>query len=336
MYVTYIWLPIGTYHMELRTYPRRIQVIGKKTYAVTLPKRWVSSHNLDKGSLVLLVERDDGTLVVVPGGKTYPEVKAKAVLHASFGEEAELERNVIALYEAGYDVIRVVVKPRVTRQFLRVLKKVLARLSGVEVAEEGEDYVLLQVVLDPRRVGFDRVLGRMEVLLRASLSDLLEYAEKGTREALKALVERDDEVDKCHFLLNRQASLVVRRPELARDLGLESLVELIPILYYGKTLERMADTLTQLAMYLLEFAAPLDVSLVKTMRRGLKWAILAFRDEDQSAAKSLAREYSKYFSKTTREVLSDPRNYLVGNFLSLCLDVVEAYVELVATRIPSV
>lgn len=322
--------------MNLRTYPRRLQVVGRKAYAITLPKRWVLSHNLERGSIVYLVERADGSLVVVPETRLSEDVTRKAALYTTTSELAELERNVIALYEAGYDVIRVVVRPRVTNSFMRELRKVLYRLSGLEVIEEGTDYVVLQVVLDPSKLSFPRVLERMEVLVRSSVKDLEEYSTSGDRELLILLRERDDEVDKYYFLLNRLASVIVRRPELAGEMGLDSLLELVPVLYYGKTLERMGDTLSQLAMYLMELRAPLDLELVKRMERALRLAILTFRRGDTTAARKLSRECSEFFSRPSGEVLSDPRLYLTGNFLSLCLDVIEAYVELAATKVPSV
>ena len=313
-----------------------MQVVGRKAYAVTLPKRWVLSHNLERGSIVYLVERADGSLVVVPETRLGGDVTRKAVLHTTASELAEFERNVIALYGAGYDVIRVVVRPRVTNSFMRELRKVLYRLSGLEVIEEGTDYVVLHVVLDPSKLSFPRVLERMEVLVRSSIKDLEEYSTSGDRELLVLLRERDDEVDKYYFLLNRLASVVVRRPELASEMGLGSLLELVPVLYYGKTLERMGDTLSQLAMYLLELKVSLSSELVELMERALRLAILTFKKGDMDAARSLSRECSEFFSRPFKEVLSDPRLYLVGNFLSLCLDVIEAYVELAVTKVPTV
>ena len=207
---------------------------------------------------------------------------------------------------------------------------------GLELVEEGVDYVELQVVLDPSSASLKRTLERMEVLVRASLRDLEEYARTGDKGLLSLLMDRDNEIDKHYFLLNRQASLVVRRPEMAEELGLGSLLELVPVLYYGKTLERMGDTLSQLAMYLSEFDAKMDAELVGLMKRALSLAVLAFKGGDQEAARALSELYESFFSRPSREILSDARLYLAGNFISLCLDVVEAYVELLATKSPTV
>lgn|GEM_PF-753684 len=332
--ILYIYSTLSIYYVArpLRVYVRRVQRVGYSTLSVTLPKRWAVARGVDKGSLLYIYEMPDGSLIVKTRGEEEWPGRLKALLKVSEAAEVELERSIIALYEAGYDVIKVAARGKLGAS--GAIRKALKRLSGVEVVEEGRDYVVLEVVLSPQNLKFPRILDRMEVLVRSSLDDLGEYAAKGCGEVLYSIVERDDELDKFYFLLVRQASTCFRNPGMAGELGLDEQLEVLPILYYGKTLERMGDTLTQLAMYAAEYGRRVGEELVQLMRDAFSCAVSSFRRGDERAMRRLTLLHHNYFRRSPRELLGDPVLSLTGNFLSLCMDAIDARVELVALRWP--
>lgn len=334
--ILYIYSFPSIYHVErpLRVYVRRVQRVGYSTLSVSLPKRWAAARGVGKGSLLYVYEMPDGSLVVRTSEEGERPVRLKALLRVSDVAEAELERSVIALYEAGYDVIRVVARGGLSAAISRAVKRALWRLSGIEVVEEGKDYVILEVVLSPQNLSFPKILDRMEVLVRSSLDDLEEYAAGEGRALLSSIVERDDELDKFYFLLVRQASTCFRSPRMAGELGLDLQLEVLPILYYGKTLERMGDTLTQLAMYASEYERRVELGLVRLMREAFSCAVSSFRRGDEKAMRRLTLTHHDYFRRSPRELLGDPVLSLTGNFLSLCMDAIDARVELSALKWP--
>lgn len=318
--------------MKSRTHVRRVQLVGYSTLAVSLPKRWASRVGLSKGSRVLVEELPDGALLLRPGEASWgSEGKLVAELGLPEGIEVEVERGVIALYEAGYDVIRVVAP----RAALRVVRRLLKRLSGVEVVAESDESVTLEVVLDHASLSFERVLARMAELVQLSLSDLNEYTGSRNPELLWRVIERDDELDKFYFLLVRQSSMCLRKLRLAQELGLRGVAEVYPLLYYGKTLERMGDTLVQLAMCLGEFTEQLDARTIQLMRKAFTLAVRAFTTGDPAAAKELTLLYAGSLADhSSTGVLSSVPRALAVNFLALCVDVLDSRVELEATRRP--
>lgn len=313
------------------TYVRSIQKVGYSTFTVSLPKEWAQRQGVKKGSKVVIRELPDGSLVlsVAERGQGLPR-KLSANLELSGDEgEVELERGVIALYQAGFDTIRVRAPP----SSLEVLRKIRNRLSGVEVVEEGEESAVLEVVLNNVELGFSRILDRMVALLQSSIEDIRKYSTENSVRALQKVVERDDEIDKFYFLLVRQASLCFRKPEIFSELGLSSQGEVLPLLYYGKTLERLGDTLTQMAMYTLDRKAPIPGGVVALLQKALEKAVLSFNSRSTAAMKELTRmQYEFYASQRPGDLLSNPVLYLAGNFLSLCVDVIEARIEYDAVR----
>jgi|YelNatPaOPRAMG01_1025707.scaffolds.fasta_scaffold20477_2 phosphate uptake regulator len=314
-----------------RIYVRRIQRVGYSSLSVSLPKRWAKSWGLDKGSRVIIRELPDGTLLLAPESRASAASSGwKALLELPDGAEAEVERGVIALYEAGYDAVKVVAPPSA----LKALSRLVRRLSGVEVVEEGPGYAVLEVVLDHASLGFGRILDRMASLVRASLEDLAGYAGGAGPESLDRVVLRDDELDKFYFLLVRQASMCFRKPHLLRDLGLSDSAEILPSLYYGKTLERMGDTLVQLAMYAKESGRRMAADLIVRMREAFYLSVIAFKEGEEAASKLAALHKGFFEGRSPAEIIGDPYLSLTGNFLSLCLDVLDARVELEAVKRP--
>ncbi|MEM1508510.1 MAG: phosphate uptake regulator PhoU [Thermofilaceae archaeon] len=318
--------------MESRTTQvRNVQKVGYSTFTVSLPKGWAQRQGVKKGSKVVVRELPDGSLVlsIAEREQDLPR-RFSANLELSEEEgEVELERGIIALYQAGFDTIRV----QAPSSSLEVLRKVRNRLSGIEVVEEREKFAVLEVVLDYLELGFNRILGRMVALLQSSLENIQKYSTENNVHALQKVVERDDEIDKFYFLLARQASLCFRRPEILSKLGLSSQGEVLPLLYYGKTLERLGDTLTQLAMYALDRRAPIPENIVILLQKALEKAVLSFDAKSATAMKELTRmHYEFYASQKPGDLLSNPILYLTGNFLSLCVDVIEARIEYDAVK----
>lgn len=314
-------------------YVRKLQRVGYSTLSVSLPKRWCQRLELNSGSKVVMYELPEGALVLRPeeggGGLS---TKQSALLELSRGTAADVERGLIALYEAGFDVMRVVAP----LEALQAVEKVRKRLIGVEVVREESGSVTLEVVLDHASLSVERVLERMVSLVELSLRDLLNYAQ-GSPEALSRVVGRDDELDKFYFLLTRLSSVCVRRPGLLHQLGLSEPVEALPYLYCGKTLERMGDVLAQMAMYAQGRGVPLSTKLVELMAEALRLSMLVFRGDSAEAEGRLAKLHRAFFEgRNPVEILSDPLLSLAGNFLSLCLDVLDVRVELDALKRPMV
>jgi len=316
----------------LNVHTRRVQEVGYSTLTIALPKDWSRKMGVRRGDVLHVLEMPDGSLVIRKELETRSAQRMEGSLVVYSEDSKELERSVIALYETGYDAVRISGDAGILARLREAIYRLAGRLIGVEIVEEGGAAFTLEVVLDPTTLDFHRILDRMELLIRASIHDLAEYSSRGDIQPLRRVLSRDDEIDKLYFLAVRQASTCFKRPELADRIGVVDRRELLPLLYYAKTLERIGDTVAQLAMYLLEFKAGLPSELVEMIDQAFTCSIRAFRKGDDTAAQRLAQMHFEYFSRDPREILSSTLDYLTGNMLSLCLDTIEARVELMAVR----
>ncbi len=60
---------------------RKVQVTGKSTYVVSLPKKWVTSVQLRNGDSIALIPMPDGTMLINPKlKKTEKELTKRVIL----------------------------------------------------------------------------------------------------------------------------------------------------------------------------------------------------------------------------------------------------------------
>jgi len=154
---------------------RRLQKVGKATYSVSLPKRWVVKRGLRPGDTVEINEELDGSLRIKP-----LEIKSKP-LSCKINAElcrtpAQLVKLVTACYRAGYDSIEISFAGGAALETLKAVKDVIAKgLPGFELVEETGSRLFIRNVLDHSRYPLDDLLRRIQLAASAIFSNLIEF-----------------------------------------------------------------------------------------------------------------------------------------------------------------
>ena len=317
--------------MNKQWHVRSIQKTGRSTFIVSLPRKWVLNHGLERGSKVLLEFLDDGSLRVKPYLEEEKPIlqENRVVLEIESGEDTSIERLLIAYYEAGYDVITINQRPYLSEELRKEVRRALLRLSGLEVVEESSDKLLLQVIIDESQIPIKKTLERMENIVRSMLADLKKSVIENNAKILESIVERDNELDKFYFFLGRQAVLAIKGKRSSLNMGLEDVVLVLPYKTYGKCLEEMGDTLVSVTRYVLsknELLKERDskmLEILNYLEKSFEWAIRAFREKSEEAIKttSFFLSFEQYLYKPDVIIL------LASRFLSLCIDIIEAHIE---------
>ncbi|MGC9107766.1 MAG: PhoU domain-containing protein [Infirmifilum sp.] len=302
---------------------RKLLKLGKTSLAVTLPREWVEKNGLREGD-TLFLEEYDNYLLISPIMRREEFIEETKVLEAAQGDEDTVERMIIALYQAGYSSIKVVsTSGRVPLSLRETIRKTLKRLVGLEVFEEGSDYILLQMLANTASTEVPKVLNRMEVLILNSIKDLEEFVRTGDMSYLKDILERDEEVDKFYFLLSRQVNLSILYSWYLAKVGIPNKTLLLPIFNYGKTLERVGDVIVNIAR--IAHIVELSEEDIRVIHEAFEAGIKAFKTGDEESKLVITKTYREYFEKFESSSLID---HLLGNIISLILDMLESRVEL--------
>lgn len=230
-------------HMDMET--RKIQVTGKSTYVVSLPKKWVLKVNIRNGDSVALLPLPDGTLLINPHITNKDKGHTKKAIQIEDDIE-QLQRSFIASYLAGYNVFEFRSRVPLDKEIRNSIRKICKSVIGPEIVEEGENLVVARNLLDSTDFTFSKGIRRMHAIAHDMHSMAIEVIRTGRQELAEEVKQRDDEVDKLYWMIARQYNNVLRDVSLSDRIGIRP-QEALGYLLVAKSFERIADHATRIA-----------------------------------------------------------------------------------------
>ncbi|MEM0308951.1 MAG: phosphate uptake regulator PhoU [Thermofilaceae archaeon] len=338
--------------METREVTRRVQLIGRSTYVVSLPKNWAKRVGIGRGSPVTIVLEPDGSLRLVPPplqeGKR-PECK---MVIRDGESEGTIIREIMSRYLVGYKVIRVELPPD-GKRFKDVIKRIISnKMIGVELLEDGEHSIVLQVLVNVEELPVNLVIQRMGQVGAGMIDDSMEGLFARNITLLEDVISRDDFIDKLYLYLLRQLNAGVRGFVGIEEIGLKSLEEIIEYAVVGKSVERCADHAEKIARNAKSLVtAGVSISglerelesMTKLAKEIFQNSIRCFLNREREKALSLLDEYpprlaaaEQGFIERILEEPCDARRHMVIRLIAdslrrICdysMDVLEATIDL--------
>ncbi len=282
--------------MELR----KVQLTGGSSLTVTLPKTWANKADLQAGDVVGCIEQPDGSLAVHPHAKGEREVQTYRL--KTEGQDAEaLFRKVISAYLNGFDAVTVISPDSLSSEARNAVQRAKTRIMGLEVIEEDVDSLTVQDFLDPKEFHVDKALRRMQMLtssMQQAANGLLLEPDNGERASVR---DRDDEVDRLFWLINKQFHALLRDVSYATTMEL-SPSQALNFLLVARLCERTADHANRVAEEAVEIPRTPEreaflKELAQTWRRATSLftdAVDTFRHHDAEEADRIIREANAF------------------------------------------
>ncbi|MGI0072163.1 MAG: PhoU domain-containing protein [Thermoplasmata archaeon] len=219
---------------------RRIQKTGGSTFIVSLPKNWVVARGLGAGDTLFFTPRADGSLTVFAESGGTSVVERRVVEVANDLEVEHLFRRLIAEYIAGYPLLEIRTPARMSARTREVVRNFAQRMIGPEIIEETAESVILQDVVGPNPLPIPSVIRRMHQMVRAMHADAMAAFRAHDASIARDVIERDWEVDRLHWFLEKQVTSALRDARILVSLDL-TLPECSTYLLASRVLERIAD-----------------------------------------------------------------------------------------------
>lgn len=240
---------------------RRIQLTGRTTYIVSLPKKWVSEMGLRAGSQVVIVQ-DGSSLIVTPRDLAKPAAEPQeAVLKISEADAPDkVVRAIISLYLNGYSSITIATTGgQITqRQRSAVSELVRRKIVGTEVISDSPREMVLKVLVSYHELPVASALRRMYLVTSSMLEGAVRALVDLDKELAKNVIELDDEVDRFGFYIVRQLKAAVQNSRVLREIGLEGPRDCLGYRVVVKFVERAADHAARVAKSALLLDEKLD------------------------------------------------------------------------------
>jgi AbrB family looped-hinge helix DNA binding protein len=294
----------------MRGETRKVQLTGGATLIVSLPKEWAKRIALSPGDEVIVVTQPDDTLVVIPKklGKRAGVVAELVINHPVAVEE--VEKLFMTLYIGGAETIVVKFSPQTFGLRKQIKDFIRRRVVDMEIVEEASDRLIVQSMVSATELTVVDVAGKMMRLVENMLNDLIVGLERDNVTLLKDVIERDDEVDRLYWLVERQLKRAAMSRYVMLELKIDDPRDIVEFVIIAKSIERTADHICRIAYANQEekvdmrVLSPILTKVAEFLRQA---EMLLTGDSTPQKIAELQSEIATWSQRVRREeVLSDP------------------------------
>ncbi|MFA4956727.1 MAG: phosphate uptake regulator PhoU [Candidatus Methanoperedens sp.] len=218
---------------------RKVYVSGGSTYVISLPKKWVKKTNLKAGDSLVVTEQ--GSSLLFETSVIEKESRVKEIKLSKVPSSEALARIIIANYLVGYDTLKIKLDRKDNLLYREAVRNILDYLIGIEIVEDTDDSIILEIMVDYKRMMTMQLLQRMFAINRSMLLDLGKALGTCDIGLAKDVIVREREVDRLYFLVVRQLKSAVEHQQIAEKLGIKYQRDCLGYRIIVKVLERIAD-----------------------------------------------------------------------------------------------
>jgi len=291
---------------------RKVQVSGKSSCMVALPKRWVRELGLEQGSEVTITKLNSSSLLVNAQPDTPLGLGREAVIEVTADDQADtIFRKIVSLYVLGFS--RIIIespKGNLSASKKLTLKDMVRRhLIGTEGVAESKDRMTVHVLLGYTELSVENALRKMLLIVNSMGKDAIQALESGDKALAEATSERRDEVGRFCLYVVRQLNISLNQGGIP-DLRLENRDTLGYILV-ARSLERVALHAGNLMTTIGEIDKPLPKPMVAKLSSmsevacGLvDEALLSLFKRDHEGADAIVEKTKMFIEKEAEVVRS--------------------------------
>ncbi|HYB77611.1 MAG TPA: PhoU domain-containing protein [Thermoplasmata archaeon] len=186
---------------------RKLQLAGKSTFLVSLPKRWVTNAGLKAGDTLFVDTETDGSVSVRLRSGSRPVVRRKSFVERGEETREHLLRKLIGAYISGFGLIEVRYSPSRGAFVRKVAREFCHLVIGPEVIEESAGSILIQDLSDPSELSSEKCLRRMHLTVRAMLEDAVAGLKSGNETTVHDVGQRSQDVSRLYWMVAKQYHL---------------------------------------------------------------------------------------------------------------------------------
>jgi phosphate uptake regulator len=267
--------------MTLREDVRKVQLTGKSTYIVSLPKRWVDKVNLKKGDTITIVEQQDKSLLLFPKSVKRSEKNSEISISISSKDKlSRIIREIISYYLVGFNRIRITTnEQRIQLEQRSKIKGFVRRLLvGTEIIADSKKHMTLQVLLNYPELSVTDALRRISIIAVSMHKDVIAALKDMNYELAEEVVVTDDEVDRFSFYIIRQLKAAVQDEKIINEIGLSTPRDCLGYRLISKSVERVGDHAVSIARNILKIKMSVDYKTFIALKEMSDHATLSFED----------------------------------------------------------
>lgn len=279
---------------------RKVQITGKSSYTIVLPKKWIEDNSVKKGDLVTL-NNIDGELIITKFEE--PEKKKEKSIPKIIIDDlsdSELILLIQGAYTHGLDSIEILsTKKRMDPSRKGMAVDAIQELIGFEVISDSGNSIIVKNILEPSDFNIKDVGNRLHNHVWDMYEIVVNYFVEKNPKIVEDIETREKVVKRLYLLTQRLLTIGISNKVVARKIGLKDSRDAT---YWSKIIRILSWN----SGILLEMVHQLDsiksLNIPNEFRDFFKWLV--------DLLPSLEFRYSGIFSKNALEnVFETLRSY---------------------------
>ena len=316
----------------------------KGSYYIYLPKEWIIKNEIDKDPnkkrSLTLIEYFDDSLILKNDPELSKDYPVKISLDKISTDKNTLQNYVIASYVIGANKITIFSEKDIIKaQTREEISQQIRDLPGFEIIEENDKNIVAKEIgqiLDIKSI-IQTLFSTTTVMFKAIqelISDPSKDEESLKRE-LKAIIKRDDDVDRYRHMVDRQSHLILSDPYLISVQKLNPISALHDS-QIASHIERIADHIVELSRYVRTNVSDIEKlkeKLSEHINKGIEYFNKLFdinKKKDYLEALKLFKDIHEYEKGIQKRLKTENFNfgiYHLGRIFSYCENIAEILIN---------
>ncbi len=243
---------------------RRLQFIKGGSRTVTIPRWWVTRHDLPKGARLFMAE-DGASLRIAPVDVLQEPRRVRVNLDA-LDDTKSVKYRVWTYYMQGADQVEVSSEETIPADVKRVLREIRMDLPGLEVLAEHGPSITFCVRGPGERSHLDDLIGDIQRIALSVHADGMKSVANGDASLAAEVITREAEILRSYRALIRMLALCSMDPEAAFKRGVKDSRELITYALLARDLNRTVYHGIYIARHMVRFNGRIDEGNLRMLR----------------------------------------------------------------------
>ncbi|MFT4304488.1 MAG: AbrB/MazE/SpoVT family DNA-binding domain-containing protein [Candidatus Woesearchaeota archaeon] len=220
---------------------RKIQLVGNRSYAVSLPKKWVLNNRLEKSKEVKIIERDND--LIITSKKDINQSNDKIILV----EDLQLIQSIILIsYTKGLNKLILKFKSKKDYLFAKpIVLESLSHLEGYKIRAEKNNQIIISALYNELNIPINDLIKRMCIIFNNMIDCIIQKNDK-TKEIL------EKELDLIYHLSKRALYICSTDSLIMKTNKIKDLEEIFLLRLIFKKLENIGDILEKISKKTIE------------------------------------------------------------------------------------
>ncbi len=214
---------------------RKIQLVGNRSYSVSLPKKWVLANNLKEKEVVFIDINNNDELIIK---KADTENQKKESITVNLEEIDNIAEFLMICYVKNINNITLLTKKQEYEK-IKSIRNVLKYLEGYDIISENNNKIKISFLFNTININLKKILIRMNYLLKLELTSI-------SNKDNEALEETETSIDKLYHLSKRILFSCIRNKKLRKENDIKHDEDTFFYKDIFKKLENIGDNIVKL------------------------------------------------------------------------------------------